>query len=95
MTSETTPATAQGCALPPDRCDGLLSEHVRSAVERYFQQLDGYKANNLYAMVLHEMERPLIETVLGQCGHNQSQAAQILGLSRSTLRKKMMQYGIQ
>lgn len=73
---------------------GLLCEHVRAAVERYFQQLGCHEVNNLYDMVLHEVERPLIETVLGQCGFNQSKAAQILGLSRSTLRKKMAQYGI-
>lgn len=82
---------------PPsaERPDGLLSDHVRLAVERYFQQLDGYEANNLYDMVLREMERPLIQTVLGQCGHNQSKAAHVLGLSRSTLRKKMLQHGIE
>jgi Fis family transcriptional regulator len=73
---------------------GLLCEHVRLAVERYFQQLDGHDVKNLYEMVLHEIERPLIETVLGQCGYNQSKAAQVLGLSRSTLRKKMSQHGI-
>jgi Fis family transcriptional regulator len=48
----------------------------------------------LYALVLSEVEQPLIRTVLEYCGHNQTQAAQILGLSRSTLRKKMTQYGI-
>jgi len=73
---------------------GLLCEQVRVAIERYFQQLGGHEVNNLYEMVLHEVERPLIETVLGQCGYNQSKAAQVLGLSRSTLRKKMSQYGI-
>lgn len=88
-------------AIPGDRpatdgqqACGLLCEHVRLAIERYFQQLDGCQPNNLYEMVLNEMERPLIETVLGQCGHNQSKAAQVLGLSRSTLRKKMAQHGI-
>lgn len=93
--------TSQPISVPSEernpamsRSDGLLSEHVRLAVERYFQQLDGHEANNLYEMVLHEMERPLIETVLCQCGHNQSRAAQVLGLSRSTLRKKMLQHGI-
>jgi Fis family transcriptional regulator len=73
----------------------ILSDHVRLAMRTYFARLDGHEVTNLYAMVLSEVEKPLIETVLEQCGHNQSKAAQILGLSRSTLRKKMTQYGIE
>lgn len=75
--------------------DFILSDHVRLAMRTYFARLDGHEATNLYAMVLSEVEKPLIETVLEQCGHNQSKAAQVLGLSRSTLRKKMTQYGIE
>jgi Fis family transcriptional regulator len=40
-------------------------------------------------MVINEVERPLIQTVMEQCGQNQSKAALMLGLSRSTLRKKI------
>jgi Fis family transcriptional regulator len=76
------------------RADSILSCHVRSALVDYFARLDGHGATNLYALVLSEVEQPLIRTVLEYCGHNQTQAAQILGLSRSTLRKKMTQYGI-
>jgi Fis family transcriptional regulator len=75
--------------------DGILSDHVRLAMRTYFARLDGHEVTNLYAMVLNEVEKPLIETVLEQCGHNQSKAAQVLGLSRSTLRKKMTQHGIE
>ena len=73
----------------------VLSEHVRLALRDYFFQMDGHETTGLYAMVLGEVEKPLIETVLEQCGHNQSKAAQVLGLSRSTLRKKMTHYGIE
>ena len=79
---------AEGGAVP------ILSEHVRMALRKYFARLDGHEATGLYAMVISEVEKPLIETVLAQCGHNQSKAAQVLGLSRSTLRKKMTQHGI-
>ncbi len=73
----------------------ILSEHVRMALRNYFARLDGHEATDLYAMVISEVEKPLIETVLEQCGHNQSKAAQVLGLSRGTLRKKMIQHGIE
>ena len=71
----------------------LLSEHVRLAVKDYLARLDGEEVINLYSMVLNEVERPLIQTVMEQCGQNQSKAAQMLGLSRSTLRKKMTDPG--
>jgi Fis family transcriptional regulator len=84
---------ANAPSLAENSC--LLSEQVRLAVERYFEQLNGYSASSLYDIVLQEVERPLIETVLAHCDHNQSKAAQVLGLSRSTLRKKMTQHGIE
>jgi Fis family transcriptional regulator len=71
----------------------LLSEHVRFAIREYITQLDGEVVGNLYGMVLNEVERPLIQTVLEVCDYNQSKAAIMLGLSRSTLRKKISIYG--
>ena len=73
----------------------LLSDHVRLAVTDYVTRLDGEEIGNLYGMVLNEVERPLIQTVMELCGQNQSKAAQMLGLSRSTLRKKLSSYNNQ
>ena len=73
----------------------LLSEQVRLAIHQYFDQLGTHEVSGLHALVLSEVERPLIQTVLERCGHNQSKAAQILGLSRSTLRKKLNLYGLE
>ena len=67
----------------------LLCEHVRLVVKDYLSRLGTDEVSNLHAMVINEVERPLIQAVLEQCGHNQSKAAQMLGLSRSTLRKKI------
>ena len=78
---------AQSRALP-------LSAHVAIAVEQYFAQLNGHPACGLYAMVMAEVEKPLIQAVLDHSGHNQTNAAQMLGISRSTLRKKMLHYGL-
>ena len=72
----------------------VLCDHVRMALRQYFSRLDGHEATNLYDMVIGEVEKPLIEIVLEHCGHNQSKAAVILGLSRSTLRKKMTEHTI-
>lgn len=70
----------------------LLSDHVRLAVKDYVARLDGEVIENLHGLFLHEIERPLIQTVLEICGQNQSKAAQMLGLSRSTLRKKIASF---
>ena len=71
-----------------------LSVHVKKTVEQYFIQLNGYDANGLHAMVISEVEKPLIEATLEYCGHNQTKASKLLGLSRSTLRKKLDLYGL-
>jgi len=73
----------------------ILKEEVRIAVEQYFTQLDGQLVMGLYAMVIAEVEKPLIETVLAHTSGNQSKAAKVLGMSRSTLRKKIQQYEIE
>ncbi len=71
-----------------------LSGQVKIAVDNYFSQLNGFESTNLYELVLREVEKPLIEATLENLGHNQTKAAKTLGLSRSTLRKKMDQYGL-
>jgi Fis family transcriptional regulator, factor for inversion stimulation protein len=71
-----------------------LSAHVKQTVGLYFSQLNGHDAVDLYAMVLSEVEKPLLQATLEHTGHNQTKAAKALGLSRSTLRKKLDQYGI-
>jgi Fis family transcriptional regulator len=86
--------TADNSESSTDR-DSILSAHVRKALKAYFAQLDGHGASNLYELVLSEVEQPLIETVLEHCEHNQTRAAQVLGVSRSTLRKKMQTYRIE
>jgi len=73
----------------------VLSEHVRMAIKDYFSRLGGCDVTELHALVLSEVERPLIQTVLEHCGYNQTRSAQMLGMSRSTLRKKIAQYGLE
>jgi Fis family transcriptional regulator len=71
-----------------------LCVHVKIAVEHYFSQLNGHDSTGLHALVIGEVERPLLEATLEYSGYNQTKAAKALGLSRSTLRKKLDQYGL-
>ena len=71
-----------------------LSECVNHALRFYLRNLDGHEVNDLHRMVIGEVERPLLETVLDHTKGNQTLAARLLGLSRGTLRKKMAQHGI-
>lgn len=71
-------------------------ETIRECVERcmrnYFGNLDEQSAHDIYDMVLAEVEQPLLEVVLAYTRDNQSRAAEVLGLNRGTLRKKLKQY---
>jgi len=69
-----------------------LQESVNQSLQQYLTTLDGQMPANLYNLVLAEVERPLLETVLKLTNGNQSKAAIVLGLSRGTLRKKMAIY---
>ncbi|HHW4679247.1 MAG TPA: DNA-binding transcriptional regulator Fis [Xylella sp.] len=71
-----------------------LREHVAQSVRRYLRDLDGCEADDLYAMVLREVEIPLFVEVLNHCEGNQSRAAVLLGIHRATLRKKLKEYGL-
>lgn len=71
-----------------------LREHVSDAVRRYLRDLDGCESNDLYEVVLRELERPLFEVVLQHCEGNQSRAAAMLGINRATLRYKLRNYEI-
>jgi Fis family transcriptional regulator len=71
-----------------------LSRTVRRAIDSYFRDLDGQKPHAIYEMVIHCVERPMIESVLKRADGNQSRAAEILGLNRNTLRKKMKEHGL-
>jgi Fis family transcriptional regulator len=72
----------------------VLSKSVEIAVENYFDGMDDEAITDLYEMVLAEVEAPLLSCVLRHTGNNQSHTAQILGLNRGTLRKKLKKYGM-
>lgn|SRR5690554_2078395 len=80
--------------LSPVAAEQPLREAVHTAMRRYFTHLDGGTVTDLYAMVLTEVEAPLLASVLEYTQGNQTRAAEILGLNRGTLRKKLKQHDL-
>jgi len=72
-----------------------LADAVKRSLERYFKDMDGETPTSIYDMVLTNVEKPMIETVLGHAEGNQTLAATMLGINRNTLRKKMQQLRIK
>ena len=71
-----------------------LGECVRQSLAVYLADREGTEAQNLYPLVIGEIEKPLLQAVMHQAGGNQSRAARMLGINRNTLRKKLTQYGL-
>ena len=82
-------------------CEGMREEneiarYVRKAVNEYFKDLDGEEPScAMFNMVMNCVEKPLIETVLHHADGNQTRAAELLGINRNTLRKKIQEHGIK
>jgi Fis family transcriptional regulator len=66
-----------------------LSDCVKRTLNRYFRDLDGQAPHAVYDMVLRCVERPMLEVVMKQAAGNQTQAAEILGINRNTLRRML------
>ena len=76
--------------------DETLSDAIRRHLELAFSKSEGgLPSRGLYTRVLHEMERPLIALTLSATRGNQIRAAEILGLNRNTLRKKIRELDIE
>jgi two-component system nitrogen regulation response regulator GlnG len=78
----------QGSGLP-DYDNLSLEEIIRYKLDDYFERTKGVDVDNLYSLVVERVERPLIELTLKKTRGNQIRAAQILGINRNTLRKKI------
>lgn len=85
-----------GCDLAVDSSNSNAPLHqcVANALDDYFKHLNGHSTTNLYDMLLAEVEAPLFKATLEYTNGNQSRAAEILGINRGTLRKKLKQYDL-
>ena len=88
-----THARAAARAEAADR-ENELSLTVRKMMKQYFKDLDGEKPSGIYNMVVNCVEKPLLEVVMYHAQGNQTRAAELLGINRNTLRKKLLEHGI-
>jgi Fis family transcriptional regulator len=76
-------------------CSNEIGKTVEKSLDEYFRHLDGERPHDIYDMVITHVERAIISSVMERAGGNQTQAADMLGLNRSTLRSKLTKYGIR
>ena len=74
--------------------DSAFEELVKAKLSGLLARIDGYPIHDLYEKVLERVERPLFDLVLARTGGNQVKAAELLGLNRNTLRKKLADLGL-
>ena len=70
--------------------NNILDEAVRKSLDSYFADLGDTDPSDLYDMVVRCIERPLLTITMQRANNNQSRAAAMLGLTRNTLRKKLL-----
>ncbi len=71
-----------------------IQDVVRKSLEKYIKDLGEQYPSNVYEMVVFTVERPILEVVMERADGNQSLAAEMLGINRNTLRKKLQQHGL-
>ena len=71
-----------------------LRQAVKDTLRNYFTNIGNEQPVDFYSILLEEIERPLLETLINLTHYNQVKMAKILGISRGTLRKKLKQYGM-
>ena len=69
-----------------------IEECVRDSLEMYFKDLRGVEPAAMYEMILRVVEKPLLDVVMQHAEHNQSRAAEWLGINRNTLRRKLVEH---
>jgi Fis family transcriptional regulator len=71
-----------------------ITDCVKRTLNRYFRDLDGEVPRGIYDMVLLAVEKPMLEVVMKQAEGNQTVAADMLGINRNTLRRKLTDHDL-
>lgn len=79
---------------PPPPAQDDLAAGVNRALETYMQNLRGQPCTTLYAATMNAVEAQLIAFALNRCGGNHSATAKLLGISRTTLARKLTAHAI-
>ena len=69
-----------------------IGRSVERSLDEYFRKLDGEAPSGVYDMVIGHVERTLLASVMERANGNQTQAADMLGMNRNTLRAKLTKY---
>ena len=69
-----------------------IGRSVERSLDEYFRKLDGESPSGVYDMVIGNVERAMLASVMERANGNQTQAADILGVTRNTLRSKLTKY---
>ena len=69
-----------------------IGRSIERSLDEYFHKLDGESASGVYEMVIGHVERALLKSILERANGNQTQAADILGMNRTTLRAKLVKH---
>jgi len=87
-------ATADTEAAATEANPNPLRACVKTMMEDYFNDMAGHQIGDIYEMVLNEVEQPLLASVMQYTRGNQSKAAELLGINRGTLRKKLKKHDL-
>lgn len=71
-----------------------IQDVIKKSLEKYFRDLGEQEPLNMYEMVISTVEKPLLEAVMSRAEGNQSHAAEMLGINRNTLRRKLQQHDL-
>jgi nitrogen regulation protein NR(I) len=74
--------------------DVSLEDLVEKKIHECVRELRGHPSANLHGLMMGMIEKPLLRAVMRETKNNQVRAAQILGINRNTLRKKLKEHGI-
>ncbi len=88
------PDTSKFDSLRLDMSKDNIQDVVKKSLEKYFRDLGEQQPSHVYEMVVFTVEKPILEAVMARAEGNQSHAADMLGINRNTLRKKLQQHGL-
>ena len=73
----------------------FLEKWLDKSIKHYVGEMNGESNGHLHELIIRGIEKPLVEIVLKETNGNQTQAANILGINRNTLRAKITEYEIK